>query len=121
MNSGYSVYKSNSINHASKPQMLLMLVDGAVKFSKNAQIALDEKDYSSANEALIRVQDIFGELMVSLDKSSGKWAEDLFALYVYIKNKLIEVNIKKDSDGMRELMPLIIEIRDMWYEASKVK
>ncbi|NSB32901.1 flagellin-specific chaperone FliS [Clostridium saccharoperbutylacetonicum] len=30
----YNVYKSNSVNYASKEQLLLMLVEGAVKFAK---------------------------------------------------------------------------------------
>ena len=38
MNSnGYNVYKNNSVNYASKEQLLLMLVEGAVKFCKIAK------------------------------------------------------------------------------------
>lgn len=121
MSNGYMVYKTNSVNHASKEQMLLMLVDGAVKYTKQAQQALNEKDYSEANRLLLKVQDIFGELMVSLDRSVGKWTEDLFALYTYIKKRLIEINVHKDSDGLEELMPLIVQIKDMWYEVSSNK
>ena len=29
---GYNIYKTNSVNYASKDQLLLMLVDGAVKY-----------------------------------------------------------------------------------------
>ena len=31
-NNGYNAYKNNSVNYASKEQLLLMLVDGAVKY-----------------------------------------------------------------------------------------
>ena len=41
---GYNVYKNNSVNYASKEQLLLMLTEGAVKFSKIARQAIIDKD-----------------------------------------------------------------------------
>ena len=41
---GYNAYKTTSINYASKDQLLLMLVDGAVKFSKVAKQAIEKKN-----------------------------------------------------------------------------
>ena len=70
-NNGYDVYKNNTVNYASKEQLLLMLVDGAVKFSKRAEIALNEKDIKASHDNLIRTQGIMSELMVSLDTSAG--------------------------------------------------
>ena len=39
----YGVYKNNSVNFASKDQMLLMLLDGAVKFGNTWAIPRDAK------------------------------------------------------------------------------
>ena len=58
----YNAYKQNSVNMASKEQLLLMLVDGAVKYTKIARLAILEKDIARAHKELIRVQDIFLEL-----------------------------------------------------------
>ncbi|MCG4471076.1 flagellar export chaperone FliS, partial [Lawsonibacter sp. DFI.6.74] len=66
----YNTYKQNSINMASKDQLLIMLVDGAVKYTKIAKIAIEKKDIQRAHKELIRVQDIFTELMATLDMSS---------------------------------------------------
>lgn len=41
---GYNVYKSNSVNYSSKEQLLLMLVDGAVKFTKIGRQSILDKD-----------------------------------------------------------------------------
>ncbi|MBE6051345.1 MAG: flagellar export chaperone FliS [Clostridium sp.] len=114
---GYNIYKNNSVNYASKDQLLLMLVDGAVKFSKRAEIAIIEKDINGAHENLIKTQNIFGELMVSLDRSAGDWAVQIFKVYEFITEKLMQVNMKKDLEGLQELIPLIEEIRDIWHEA----
>ena len=117
--SGYNAYKANSVNFASKEQLLLMLVDGAVKFAKIARQAIEDKDIQKAHNNIIKTEDIFTELRITLDTSAGKWAEDMFEIYGFINQKLFEANIKKSVEIMDEILPLIEEIRDIWYEAEK--
>lgn len=115
----YNTYKQNSVNMASKEKLLLMLLDGAVKYTKIAKVAIQEKDMARAHKELIRVQDIFLELMVTMDKSAGKYMEELYNLYNFIKNELGRANIKKDVNIIDNILPIIEEIRDIWYEADK--
>ncbi|HBI92181.1 MAG: flagellar export chaperone FliS [Terrisporobacter othiniensis] len=115
----YNTYKQNSVNMASKEKLLLMLLDGAVKYTKIAKTAIQEKDIVRAHKELIRVQDIFLELMVTMDKSSGKYMEELYNLYDFIKNELGRANIKKDVKIIDSLLPIIEDVRDMWYEVDK--
>ena len=116
---GYNVYKNNSVNYASKEQLLLMLVEGAVKFCKIGRQAIVDKDIKKAHDALVRTQDIFTELMISLDKTAGEWAVQMFNLYEFIKEKLVEANMKKSIEIIDEILPLIEDINDTWKEAYK--
>lgn len=115
-----NVYKNNSVQHSSKDQMLIMLVDGAVRFSKQSEEALKNKDMKKSHEYLVRTQDIITELMVSLDTSAGDWAVQMFNVYSFIKEKLVEANLKKDVNVLHQAMPLINEVRDIWHEANKI-
>ena len=114
----YNIYKQNSVNLASGQQLLLMLLDGAVKYTKIARLAILEKDIARAHKELIRVQDIFLELMITMDKNT-KYMEDLYNLYEFVKNELVKANMKKDIKIIDEVLPIIEEIRDMWYEVDK--
>ena len=114
----YNVYKQNSVNMASSQQLLLMLLDGAVKYTKIARLAILNKDIPRAHKELVRVQDIFLELMITMDKNT-KYMEDLYNIYDFIKNELAKANIKKDITIIDNTLPLIEEIRDMWYEVDK--
>ena len=117
----YNIYKQNSVNMASSQQLLLMLLDGAVKYSKIARMAILNKDIARAHKELVRVQDIFLELMITMDKNT-KYMEDLYNIYDFIKNELAKANIKKDITIIDNTLPLIEEIRDMWYEVdAKIK
>jgi len=116
-NNALNAYKNNSVNYASKEQLLLMLVDGAVKFSKIARQALEDKNIIESHKNLVKVQDIFTELMISIDQNAGEWAKQIYRVYDFIKNSLVEINLKKDLKAMDELMPVIEGIRDTWHEA----
>ena len=117
----YNIYKQNSVNMASSQQLLLMLLDGAVKYTKIARMAILNKDIARAHKELVRVQDIFLELMITMDKNT-KYMEDLYNIYDFIKNVLAKANIKKDITIIDNTLPLIEEIRDMWYEVdAKIK
>ena len=114
----YNIYKQNSVNMASSQQLLLMLLDGAVKYTKIARMAILNKDIARAHKELVRVQDIFLELMITMDKNT-KYMEDLYNIYDFIKNELVKANIKKDITIIDNTLSFIEEIRDMWYEVDK--
>ena len=117
----YNIYKQNSVNMASSQQLLLMLLDGAVKYTKIARMAILNKDIARAHKELVRVQDIFLELMITMDKNT-KYMEDLYNIYDFIKNELVKANIKKDITIIDNTLPLIEEIRDMCYDVdAKIK
>ncbi len=115
----YNTYKQNSVNMASQEQLLLMLVDGAVKYTKIARLAILEKNIARAHKELVRVQDIFLELMITMDKDAGSYMQDLYEVYEFIKNELIRANIKKDVQIIDKVLPLIEDVRDMWHEADR--
>ena len=117
----FNTYKNNSVNFASKDQLLLMLVDGAAKFSKIGKQAIIDKDVKKAHENIVKTQNIFYELMATLDvPKGGVWAESLMQVYEFITRRLTDANIKKSEEIMSEIIPLIDDVRDTWNEAYKV-
>jgi len=67
----YNTYKQNEVNTATRNKLLLMLVDGAVKYTKIARLAILDKNITKAHLELVRVQNIFIELMSTLNTSMG--------------------------------------------------
>ncbi|MDF2882745.1 MAG: fliS [Clostridiaceae bacterium] len=117
----YNTYKNNSINYASKEQLLLMLVEGAVKFGKIARQAILDKKVQTSHDNIVKAQNIYYELMATLDVSQGgNWANQLMSIYEFIINRLTEANIKKDIKIMDEVIPLMEDVKDTWTEAYKI-
>ena len=116
----YDRYKQNAIAEVSSEQLVVMLVDAAVKYTKIARIALMSGDKERASNELIRVQQIFGELDMSLDKTAGEFAEELSIIYKCIKERLREANLKKNVSLIDEVLPLIEEVRNTWHEVKRL-
>lgn len=112
----YSIYQQNEVLTASKGKLLLMLYDGAIKFLKFADAAIDEKDLENANKNICKAQDIISELMVTLNMDY-EISKSLYALYDYMKYRLIQANIKKDKQMIDEVIEMLADLRDTWQKA----
>ena len=116
----YEQYKTTQISTATPGQLVVMLYDGAIKFCKMAKLGIEQKNIETANNNLIKVQNIIQELKLSLDmKAGGELSETLDALYEYMLRRLIEANMKKDIKIISEVQKNLEELREAWVEAVK--
>ncbi|MFY9177580.1 MAG: flagellar export chaperone FliS [Caldicoprobacterales bacterium] len=115
----YDRYQQQSVMTASPGELTLMLYNGCIKFIKQAKLAIDEKDVEKAGNSLIRAQDIIQELMVTLDPQY-EISKNLYALYDYMYQRLIDANISKDKAPLDEVLELLADLRDTWVEVIKI-
>ncbi|NLJ73821.1 MAG: flagellar export chaperone FliS [Firmicutes bacterium] len=112
----YQVYKRTQVSTASQGELLLMLFDGAIRFAHQAREHIEKGELEQANERLLRAQDIVTELTVSLDLDTGEIAQNLYLLYTYIYERLVQANIKKDLEQLDEAVNMLEELRDTWRQ-----
>jgi flagellar protein FliS len=113
-------YRKTQVDTASPEGLILMLYDGALRFMGSAEESFEKKDCEGINNFLLRVQAIITELLTSLDKDrGGEIAKNLERLYLFFLEKLTEANIKKDPEPMRQIKPLIEDLRNTWAEMIK--
>lgn len=113
-----NAYQNNSVNTASKEKLLIMLLDGLVKFVKQGILSIEKGDIAQTNNNFKKAQGIILELQSTLDiKRGGEIASSLELLYDYIYRRLVEANVKKDKEIGNEVLDFCIEIRDTFNEA----
>ena len=95
-----------------------MLYNGAIRFLKQAQGRVEQQQLESCHHHILKTQDILTELMSTLDLNQGQIAENLYQLYDYMYSRLIEANIRKDSQPLQEVEQLLSE--ETWTEAIKL-
>ncbi|HPK44168.1 MAG TPA: flagellar export chaperone FliS [Spirochaetota bacterium] len=115
----YDQYKHTEINTANQGKLIVMLYDGAIKFCNIAIENMQPKTYDIANINIIKAQDIINELILALNMNDGgDIARNLFNLYIYFKKQLLEANIQKNSDILKNVVKLLKELRDAWDKIS---
>jgi flagellar protein FliS len=113
-------YKKTQIDTASPEMLILMLYDGALRFMTNAEDAFTANNIEGISNSLLRVQAIIAELLTSLDKEKGgDIALNLERIYLFFLEKLAEANLKKDPVPMRQIRPMVEDLRTTWGEIVK--
>ena len=117
-----NAYKETNIRTASGGKLIVMLYDEALKQIDFAVEQLNQKAkrLDKVNIALLKAQDIITELMASLDfEKGGDIAKNLFSLYMFFNQQLIDTNIKKDPEPAQNVRKLLAELRDVWVDIIK--
>lgn len=112
-------YKNNTIQTASPAELTLMLYDGAIKFCNIALGAMENNDPAKANTNIIKAENIIVEFRSTLDFKYPV-AQDFDRVYDWIYRRLVEANIKKDTEILEDALRLIREMRDTWKEVMRL-
>lgn len=115
----YEEYNKSKILTASPAELTLMLYEGAIKFCNIAIDALEKKDIQRAHANIVKVENIIDYLRQTLDMKYPV-AQDFERMYVYLGDRLIEGNLKKDQEILEEINTHLRSIRDTWKEVMRI-
>lgn len=118
---GYNSYKTNEVSTSSPIRLVIMLYEGAIRFLNIALENIhDQKKYDVVNTNIIKAQEIINELMTTLNmEEGGKIASDLLGIYVFMKKNLVEANIEKSGQKIRETVKMMNSLKTGWEEIEK--
>ncbi len=117
-NAAYKKYKETSIQSASREKILLMLYEGAIKFTKLSIQGIEKNDIKSKCEHIGRAYDIVLELNNTLDhKVGGELAQRLEQLYQYMIEQYIKANTHNDVEALKTNLKLLETLHEGWVQA----
>ena len=117
----YDKYQENQILTASPEKILLMLYDGAIRFTRQAISGLEEGDMPRALKGIKNAMAIVTEFSDSLNHEvGGIIADDLEALYAFMIRELLDANINKDVEKLKVVDGLLTDLRSTWAEAIEI-
>ncbi len=110
-----------SIKTASPHRLILLLYDGAIKAIGKAQFYMKTQNVAEKGVAISKAIAIIDEgLKCSLDvKVGGELAENLNALYEYMCHRLMQANLKNDTQVLDEVTRLLVDLRGAWAAIEK--
>lgn len=115
----YQQYAQNQVTTATPEELTHLLYKGAVKFITLAIKAIEEKHMEEAHTNIVKAQNIYRELLITLDEKYPV-SKNLASLYEYIIEQLVQANIKKDKDELNQVLGMSKEFVEVWGEALRV-
>jgi flagellar secretion chaperone FliS len=118
MSDAYKKYKANSVQTASREKILLMLFEAAIKFTKLAIKACEEKNISDRGYNIGRAFDIVNELNNSLNHNiGGDLTKNLEGLYMFVTDQFVQANISGNAKHLNDALKILEILNNGWIQA----
>ena len=115
-------YLEASINSASPEELIIKVYDALLLFARQAIEVMESRpaDIQARHDLLRRAQRACALLMGSLKlELDSEIPGNLFRIYEFWHHQLVAANMQGDPDKVRELLPLIVGMRETWVEVIK--
>src|SRR3954469_11335976 len=102
-----SSYLESKVLTASPYRLHLMLIEGAIRFGKQAEDALQRGDEVAAAGPLLRVLDIVGEMVAGVRETKSDLTLKIAELYLFIFRRVSQAKINGNAAALSEAMRLL--------------
>jgi flagellar protein FliS len=115
-------YIEASINSASPEELIIKVYDALLLFARQAVEVMESRpaDVQARHDLLRRAQRacalLMGSLRLDLDSDIPG---NLFRIYEFWHHQLVAANMQGDASKVRELLPLVVGMRETWVEAIR--
>ncbi|MBF0452534.1 MAG: flagellar export chaperone FliS [Candidatus Magnetomorum sp.] len=118
---GYSEYSRTEEQQTdNKEKILLMLLEGAARFTRFARMGLEKQSIQLKGENISKVLAILTELDCALDRDVGaEFVASLSDLYRYMMDRLSYANINNEKEPLEEVEQLLVKIREGFEGAAE--
>ncbi|MGJ8483999.1 flagellar export chaperone FliS [Pseudoalteromonas sp. SYSU M81236] len=100
---------------ADRYEIIQMLMAGAIEKMVLAKVAIEKRHLEVKSEHLSKASAILEALRGCLDfEVGGEVTENLYALYSYMIDRLLDASIKNDTSIIDEVSGLLKEIKSAW-------
>ena len=95
-------------------RVIQLMMQGCIERVAQAKGAIERKDFENKSIAISKSMALINGLQDALDLSYGKVPEDLFSLYDYMKQRLLDSSRNMDVVPLDEVSTLMITIKSGW-------
>src|SRR5439155_23095233 len=97
MNKVANAYLETQVLTASPERLHLMVVDGAIRFARQGEAALEAKNIEAAFFALSSSRSCVTEILAGINADPNpELGERLKALFVFVQRNLVNADLKRD-------------------------
>ncbi len=117
-NDVFRKYKTTQVQSASREKLLLLMYEGAIKFTKLAITAAENGQIAERCTNIGRAFDIVLELNNTLDhEKGGEIATKLEQLYMFMTEQYTKANVNADPQPLKNVLKILETLLEAWQGA----
>lgn len=110
-----NAYLRTRVMTASREELRLLLLDGAIKFACQGREGLAKKNYEASYNGITQCRDIVLELLTTIKPEfDPELAERVKAIYAFLYTRLVEASMEKSTAKLDEVIKLLEYERETW-------
>jgi len=119
-NTALNGYHHSQLTQVDSGNLIILLYEGAIKFTRQAQAGFRNQDYATAGIKLLRARNIVSELRNGLDfEQGGDLAYNLESLYLYMHDELLRAVRETDAALLDPVLRVLTALKEGWQEANQ--
>jgi flagellar protein FliS len=122
-NKNLKAYKTTSLSAdlavADPHRVIQLMMQGVLERLAHAKGAIERRDFEAKAVAISKTLSIINGLQDSLDLSYGKIPQDLYDLYTYMKDRVMDASRDMDCAPLDEVANLMLTIKSGWDQISE--
>lgn len=110
-----NAYLRTKVMTAPPEELRLMLLDGAIRFGKQAAEGLRSRNHELAHAGFTQARSIVVELMTTMrPEVDPELCERVRSLYGFIFRQLVDASLERDESKLEKAMEVLAYERDTW-------
>ena len=110
-----NAYLRTKVLTASREELRLMLLDGAIKFARQGREGLAAKNYEASYNGISQCRNIVLELLTTIKPEfDPELCDRVKALYTFMYTELIEASMQKSVEKIDGVIKLLEYERETW-------
>jgi flagellar protein FliS len=112
-------YLESKVLTAPPHRLHLMLIEGAIRFGRQAEQELKAGNKAAAAASKMRVLDIVGEMLFGIRQTKSEINDKLAAVYWFIFRRVSEATMASDAAALAEVLKLLEFERETWQKVGE--
>jgi flagellar protein FliS len=114
-----SQYLESKVLTAPPHRLHLMLIEGAIRFGRQAEQELKAGNIAAAAAPMMRILDIVGEMLAGIRQTKSEINDKLAAVYWFIFRRVSEATMESDAAALAEVIKLLEFERETWQKVCE--
>lgn len=115
-----ATYRQVDVTARSPMELVVLLYDGALSSLVQAREAIEQRDMVAKGRAMSRAMAIVSHLQGTLNMDEGQdVAEQLDRLYVYVTDRLVQANLRRDAAAIDDAIRVLETLRGAWAQVAQ--